>query len=196
MNQAYTSKQWKYLSTKWTTLCKYAKHLNTISFSIIQQGNEPLWNITEKFADKGITTTLFDFTRSCITLNRRTNINLLGMLGLTALDFSNPSIIITEGVSDFFSIKLLNPTLNVLGITNLGGSTLVKQFLITYFSKIVIVADSDSAGVKTAISYQKFFSSHSIKSAIYIPSRKDISQEILLTNVNVESKLLKLYTNL
>lgn len=189
MNFQYTSKQWTYLSNKWSKFIESHKECNAVQFNVIQRGNEPMWNITESFNE----TLLFDFTRSVITLNRSTNTNLLGILGVTLLDFSNPTVIITEGVSDFFTIKLLLPSCNVLGITNLKGNSLVKRFLITYFTTIVVVTDSDYTGIQTSLYYQSLFSAHNIRTKLYKPTRKDISQEVLLTNVNVRQKLLSLY---
>lgn len=188
MNQTnYTTKQWKYLSTKWT---EHATKLGikTIQFTLAMIGNEPIWRILEQYQEE----TLFSFTRSCITLDRKTETNLVGLLGITLIDFENPKCFITEGVSDFFTLKLLLPNCNVLGVTNLGASKFAKSVLVSIFKEIVVVADSDRAGLATANSYKELFESNGVKCKIYIPTSKDVTREVLLTHANVKQKLSKL----
>lgn len=71
-------------------------------------------------------------------------IDFFGLVGLSMLDFSSRSVLITEGVSDFLSAKMVYPDRNVLGFTTLGGSRRATKIICSLFDDITYICDDDS----------------------------------------------------
>lgn len=177
-----TYQRWHFLQTKW---CQRFPN-STVKFNVECESNEPFFVIKEY--SKLSSTLLFHFTRSSITLNRFTKTNILSLLGVSLIT-NFDCVIITEGVSDYFAVKLLCPNLQVLGVTNLKGSPLARKFL-SLFKRIIIIADNDSAGLSTLNYYRSIFPNNKF----YIPVNKDVSEDIFSTlHTSVKSKLTTWY---
>lgn len=177
-----TYQRWHFLQTKW---CQRFPN-STVKFTVECESNEPFFVIKEY--SKLSNTLLFHFTRSSITLNRSTKTNILSLLGVSLIT-NFDCVIITEGVSDYFAVKLLCPNLQVLGVTNLKGSPLARKFL-SLFKRIIIIADNDSAGLSTLNYYRSIFPNNKF----YIPVNKDVSEDIFSPlHTSVKSKLTTWY---
>ena len=160
--------QWSIFSDLWSS----THPQSSLTFTKQDDG----WHITETIEH----TQVFDIRRDYITLHRYTNTDLLGVLGMSLINPQESSCVITEGVSDFITTKYLLPSHNVLGITNLGGSSLAKRLLISLFTHIYIVADNDATGIRNAMNYRKFFSNYGISTTIEtFPPCKDITEYLL-----------------
>jgi hypothetical protein len=173
--------------SRWLSLFNYySSHFpnSTLQCNIVYHANEPLFEIKE--TSKLSSTLLFHFTRSAVTLQRRTLTNLFSIVGLTTLS-SFDKVFVTEGVSDFLALKCMT-TLQVIGITNLKGSPLARQAL-SLFSSLVFIADNDSPGISTVSYYKSQFPN----SKVFIPTNKDISEDLFSPLRNqVLSRLSKL----
>lgn len=156
---------------KWTILSDLWKD-NSITFSQEVDG----WRIREVLEG----TELFSLRRDYITNNRYTDTDLLGLLGVSLLNLNERSVFITEGVSDYFTAKLLLPKCNVLGVTQLGGSKNAKKMLISLFNEVTILADNDVAGLANANRWSLFLSEYGIKTNMWQSSiGKDITDEFI-----------------
>ena len=60
---------------------------------------------------------VFSMARSITSHQRNTKVDKYGILGVSLLNLKDTSVILTEGVSDFFTAKILCPDRNVLGVT-------------------------------------------------------------------------------
>lgn len=112
--------------------------------------NEPVWSIREEFDERYLPGVYFALTRNKINKQRLTLSDPYKLLGLSLVSPLSRSVILTEGVSDFFTTKLLNPDLNVLGVTVLSGSFETLKVLANLFDDFTIVADNDRTGLSNA----------------------------------------------
>lgn len=135
------------------------------------------WHITEVLEDEVV----FHMTRSVVTMQRFTETNKYGLLGVSLLNLEDKSVILTEGVSDFFSAKLLCPDRNVLGITNVGGSVNARSILVNLFDSFLFCADSDDTGRSNVIKWKEFLRPYGKKVSIFMvpPGCKDVSESLI-----------------
>lgn len=118
----------------------------------------------------------FTMERDRFTNQRNTILDEFGLLGLSTIDLNQKSVILTEGVSDFFSVKLLLPYRNVLGVTTLGGSKNAKALLVNLFDSFLICTDNDSTGLKNASNWKHFLEGYNKQVNIFSPpTGKDIT---------------------
>lgn len=148
------------------------------------------WRIEEK-----TTFTAFNMTRRKIDDKRNTIQDDTGLLGLTCLNLDDDSVILTEGVSDFFSTKLLFPDKNVLGLTTLSTSFFGKMFLINVFKNFIIMSDNDfskkvNTGINNSLSLSKLLNNYGRTKVITPPlPNKDIT-DYLISNIKVNRTIL------
>lgn len=161
----------KYETTsKWTLLTKLWSQ-GSVSFTEESDG----WRIKEHIGN----TETFSLRRDFITKNRYTDVDKFGLLGLSLLNLNDRSVFITEGVSDYFTTKILLGK-NVLGVTQLGGSQIAKKIIISLFHHATIIADNDITGLLNAQRWKSFLNNYNIASKIWQPSiGKDITDEFL-----------------
>ena len=135
------------------------------------------WHI-EEFSPEGKG---FHMTRNLLSKDRRTIVDDYGLLGLSLINLQDKSVIITEGVSDYFTAKLLCPNRNVLGITTLGGSAKAKVILLNLFDSFLICADNDSTGLTNAHRWKRFLTNYNKSVSIFTPSSsyKDITDNFI-----------------
>lgn len=140
------------------------------------------WRITETLDGK----TVFDLVRDKMTLNRYTNTDEYGLLGLSAINKHERSVILTEGVSDYFTAKILCPESNVLGVTTLTGSHTAKTILVNMFDTFTICTDNDTGherntGYTNSSRFREFLESYGKTVNIFLPSDgyKDISDNFI-----------------
>lgn len=152
-----------------------------IAFSQSYFDAVPHWCITEELGDFK-----FIFHRNKATNQRITEQDYLGLIGFSSLNVLDDRVYLTEGVSDFITVKLLNPKMNVLGLTTLSGSIKAKKLICSLFNKICIISDNDTGkGVNTGISnvqrMRKFYTGYGKQVKIKLPSTgfKDITDEFI-----------------
>lgn len=106
----------------------------------------------------------------------------LGLVGFSRIDLQDPTVIITEGVSDYLTVKACNPHLNVLGLLNLTGNSLAKTFLISCFKNFVYIADNDNPGMSAAKTLKDFLLANVLNSRFILiqpeSGYKDIAQQV------------------
>lgn len=161
--------KWNILRTLWETTGN-----KSLTFTFEPEG----WFIRESID----TVPVFQLRRDCINLNRYTDLDTFGLLGLSLINLKDSSCIIVEGVSDYISAKLCMPDKNILGVTQLGGSHNAKQILVSMFDNIIICSDNDTAGLNSAFKWKTLFDKFNIKSTIWQPSFKqfkDLTDEFL-----------------
>lgn len=158
--------KWNVLSQLWLRVGS-----STLTFECKSDG----WYINESLFGSPC----YQLRRDYVSLQRYTNFDNYGLLGLSMIDFNSREFIITEGVSDFFTTKLLCPSSNVLGVTNLGGSCFAKSFLVSSTSKVKIIADNDPTGRLNACKWKELLTSHQISTSIFLPDSKDITDQFL-----------------
>ena len=141
------------------------------------------WIIRERFEDQEF----FAFERNKMTTQRITVLDTYGLLGLSLINPKDTSVIITEGVSDFFTAKLNNPDKNVLGITTLGGNHKAREILLNLFDHFTICADNDVdsstkvTGLANAMKWKTLFKSYNKECIIHLPEcGKDITDEFFI----------------
>ena len=140
------------------------------------------WRITETMDGE----TVFDLVRDKMTLNRYTDTDKYGLLGLSAINPNERSVILTEGVSDYFTAKILCPESNVLGVTTLTGSHTAKTILVNMFDTFTICTDNDTGherntGYTNSSRFREFLESYGKTVNIFLPSDgyKDISDNFI-----------------
>lgn len=177
---------WDILLTLWNSNF----HHSSVIFSYYQHPQFGLsWLITESLSSGS-----FSMTRSLITRQRNTISDSFGLLGLSLINPKDDRVILTEGVSDFFTAKLLCPNSNVLGVTTLGGSSLAKLLLLNLFNKFIICSDNDSntsknTGLNNSFNWKSFLQSYNKTVQVFLPlyPHKDISDNFIFN--------LKLYSH-
>lgn len=140
------------------------------------------WRITETLDGE----TVFDLVRDKMTLNRYTDTDKYGLLGLSAINKTDRTVILTEGVSDYFTAKTLCPESNVLGVTTLTGSHTAKAILVNMFDTYIICTDNDTGkerntGYTNSSRFREFLESYGKTVNIFLPSDgyKDISDNFI-----------------
>lgn len=140
------------------------------------------WRITERMDSEVV----FDLVRDKMKMNRYTNIDKYGLLGLSNINTHDRRVILTEGVSDYFTAKHLCPGNNVLGVTTLGGSKVARAILVNMFDEFIICSDNDSkaarnTGVTNSAKFRTFLENYNKKVYIFLPadSYKDISDNFI-----------------
>ena len=140
-----------------------------------------VWKITETLNGEPI----FVLMRDKMLKNRYTDVDKYGLLGLSIINPKDRSVILTEGVSDYFSAKFLCPDRNVLGVTTLGGSRIAKMLLVNMFDTFCICSDNDTKGERNtgftnAGRFKSFLESYGKKIYIFIPASgyKDVSDNL------------------
>jgi len=128
----------------------------------------------------------FEMTRSQITGVRLTNSNDLGLLGLSLVNPKDSRVILTEGVSDYLTVKLNCGDVNVLGLTNLGGSTRARVLLLNLFDKFVYCCDNDEAGRSGAYKLKSWLEGYGKRVKIWTPSgvAKDVT-DMFMRNIRM-----------
>lgn len=141
----------------------------------------PHWCIKEQLGDYK-----FIFHRNKATKQRITEHDSLGLIGFSSLNVLDDRVYLTEGVSDFITVKLLYPNMNVLGLTTLSGSRISKKIVCSLFNRICIVSDNDTdksnnTGLSNTQRMYKFFTAKGKKVSIKLPSSgfKDITDEFI-----------------
>ena len=140
------------------------------------------WRITETL--DGVT--VFDLVRDKITLSRCTVTDTYGLLGLSAINKADRTVILTEGVSDYFTAKIICPESNVLGVTTLTGSHIAKTVLVNLFDTFTICTDNDTGkeyntGYANSSRFREFLESYGKTVKIFLPSDgyKDLSDNFI-----------------
>ena len=140
-----------------------------------------VWKIRETIGDRCV----FELMRDKMLRNRYTNIDEYGLLGLSIINPKDRSVILTEGVSDYFSAKFLCPDRNVLGVTTLGGSRIAKMILVNMFDTFCICSDNDTkgernTGLTNSNKFKMFLEGYNKRIYIFIPETgyKDVSDNL------------------
>lgn len=109
--------------------------------------------VVERLMSVGGERVSFWYSRDVGGAGKFTYVNSFGLVGLSALNLEDRSVIITEGVSDFLSAKMVFVDRNVLGFTSLGGSAGATQVISSLFDSILYVSDNDmgSSGLNTGV---------------------------------------------
>lgn len=141
-----------------------------------------IWRIQEKFNDDVV----FDMIRQKMTLKRYTNIDNYGLLGLSQINKKDRSVILTEGVSDYFTAKILCPDKNVLGVTTLTGSHVAKTILVNMFDFFTLCSDNDTnkdrnTGMTNSSRFRGFLEGYQKTVNVFLPADgfKDISDNYI-----------------
>lgn len=118
--------------------------------------------------------------------SRETIQDPLGVIGLSLVNPKNPTVRLTEGVSDYISAKLAYPDKNILGFTTLGGNKVAKTIVGSLFENFVIFADNDSGkeintGVANSLKMKSWFESLGKRVRIELPvsGNKDLTQQFI-----------------
>ena len=140
-----------------------------------------VWKIRETIDGRCV----FELMRDKMLKNRYTNVDEYGLLGLSIINPKDRSVILTEGVSDYFSAKFLCPDRNVLGVTTLGGSRIAKMILVNMFDEFCICSDNDTksernTGFTNSNRFKMFLEDYGKKIYIFIPASgyKDVSDNL------------------
>jgi hypothetical protein len=108
--------------------------------------------------------------------------DLLGFIGFSAINLQDKAVVITEGVSDYLSVKACNPHLNVIGLLNLAGNVKARTFLISCFKNFVYIPDNDQPGLEAARKLKAFIAGYLPNSRFILikpeVGYKDITQQI------------------
>lgn len=153
----------------------------TIEESWFSQHSIVSTNISASSNFSEVPTPFFSFQRDLLSLQRTTNLDTYSILGLSLINPLDTKVILTEGVSDYFTAKLLCPNSNVLAFTTLGGSTLSKSIVLSLFSSFIICQDNDSTGRSNALHLSNLLKSYNKLVSIFTSPtpNKDLSQSFL-----------------
>lgn len=139
-------------------------------------------DVVEKLQDK----TLFWYQRSMMGPHRITTVDRYGLIGLSMVNIKDTRAIVAEGVSDFLSLKMLYPTLNVLGFTTLGGNINSVKILLSLFESFTFVCDNDftadrNTGMLNGAALKQYYESYGRQVKIVFPEfpYKDITQQLM-----------------
>lgn len=154
-------------------------HIQNISLVTDTIDLVPHWILTESFGDFS-----FKMIRNKSTNQRITQLDKTGIIGLSSCNFKEPLVIITEGVSDFITTKLLYPHRNVIGLTTLSGTSLSKYIITSLFKNIVLITDNDPQSHTGLLNAQKmlhYYTSRGKNVKIQMPKygHKDITDQFL-----------------
>lgn len=148
-----------------------------------------IWRLQEHIFNGQDWEQCFDLIRNKMTKQRITKIDNYGLFGVSLVNLSNRTAIITEGVSDFMSAKFLCPKDNVLGLTTLSGNKIAKTILLNLFDDFLIISDNDiskqamnkmNTGLRNSLSLGNFLKSNGKSVKIFYPTQKDISDELMM----------------
>lgn len=160
---------WDFLLSNWSS---------SPSLSIVEDPSQgSLWKIEEHCGPYS-----FIYTRSRLNHYRTTIQDDLGLIGFSQINPQSDHVIITEGVSDYFTARLLCPTTNVLGFTNLGGNRKARAIVLSLFSKIIYCCDNDAAGLSAGSNIKSFFESYSKSVRLFTAPApaKDLTESLIL----------------
>lgn len=160
--------RWDYLQREYTS---------KFTHSDLKFTSDPYeWRMHETFGGK----TTLDYVRNKVSLDRKTVTDLYSMIGLSNLKYGD-SVILTEGVSDYFTAYLtLGSYLDVIGFTKLGGSELSRVFVKSSYKNVFIMADSDEVGLNNALRLKQYFAPSSY--IVSVNPAKDLTAYILDSN--------------
>lgn len=140
---------------------------------------------------------LFWYQRDVFGPGRDTSIDRYGLIGLSTFNLLERKVIVTEGVSDFLSVKMCCPNLNVLGFTTLGGNLKSVKILLTLADQFVFISDNDfgkekNTGLVNSMNLRKLYESYGKKVTVLFPKspNKDITQQIL-NDIKIRSGYVK-----
>ena len=85
----------------------------------------------------------FWYSRDVGSKGKYSHLDFFGLIGLSMLSYQDRSVIITEGVSDFLSARMVFPDRNVLGFTTLGGTRKANRIICSLFDEITYFCDND-----------------------------------------------------
>lgn len=130
---------------------------------------------------------VFQLYREKHTKQRITENDPLGCVGFASINPLDDRVYLTEGVSDFITVKLTHPHFNVLGMTTLGGNQKAKSIVLNLFKKIVICSDNDSTaeintGLSNALKMKKFYQAWGKQVKILLPEAgygKDMTDQFM-----------------
>lgn len=169
--------QWYNLSNLWTAL-----HPDS-SIKVMSSTSPKAIDVIEYIGDKAI----FWYSRDFVGSGRATTIDRYGLVGVSLVNpRDSRTVILTEGVSDFLTMKMCYPRLNVLGLTTLGGSTKAIKIVCSLFDRILMVCDNDSGkevntGMLNGMRIKETFTSVGKEvNLLYAESpNKDVTQQML-----------------
>lgn len=148
-----------------------------------------VWRLHEDIFNGSDWEPCFDMVRNKMTKKRVTNTDEYGLFGVSLVDMANRTAILTEGVSDFMSARMLCPKDNVLGLTTLSGNKVAKSILLNLFDRFLVISDNDiskqamnkmNTGLRNSLSLGNFLKSNGKSVRVYYPTRKDISDELMM----------------
>lgn len=174
------SPQWFILESLVGGLQSLGRFPNSIKLS--RPFDEASVDVIERIGDKVV----FWYQRNAFSSRRSTSIDRYGLIGLSDVNLQNRRAIITEGVSDFITVKSLYPKSNVLGFTTLGGNIKSAKIILSLFDSIAFVCDNDftkerNTGLTNGFSLKTFYESYGKKVYLYMPDFpfKDITEQFL-----------------
>lgn len=134
----------------------------------------------------GSYTTLW-FSRHLFGPMRSMYIDRFGAVGVASLNVRDSRVILTEGVSDFITMKLLYPDRNVLGFTTLGGNRYATKIVLSLFDDITICSDNDmqsaerNTGITNAYRLRTQYERYGRRVHIVLPESgcKDMTEQFL-----------------
>lgn len=184
-----TEKQWKGLKDKWEGMLKEHPEFGCIEFT--EYHLNPAIEVMEKIepteqVPDGI---LFNFVRY-FSDKRLTNIDRLGFIGVSLTNLSDSRLFITEGVSDFLSLKIQYPHLNVWGKTKLNLSALQLAVIKANFRTVVIVTDNDATGLSKGYDLVRSLKRVRLETELVLSINKDITLDIFCGEIPEKLKSL------
>lgn len=184
-----TEKQWKGLKDKWEYMSKEHPEFGSIEFT--EYYLNPAIEVTERVepteqVPDGI---LFNFVRY-FSDKRLTNIDRLGFVGVSLTNLLDSRLFITEGVSDFLSLKAQYPRLNVWGKTKLNLSVLQLAVIKAHFKTVVIVTDNDSTGLAKGYDLIRRLKRARLDTELVLSVNKDITLDIFRGEIPEKLKSL------
>lgn len=102
------------------------------------------YRVIERLPSAGGDQVSFWYSRDVGSRGKNTYIDRFGLVGLSLIDYNDRSVLITEGVSDYLSAKMIWPERNVLGFTTLGGSRKARKIICSLFDQITYICDDDN----------------------------------------------------
>lgn len=159
---------------RWDQLCFQYESIScpTLTFkSFIDE-----WDIQERFDDAPIH---LHYTRNKVSLQRKTIVDEYSCIGLSQVT-QKESVILTEGISDYFTAFLMfrDFPVDVIGLTKLGGNKYTKSFILSVYSSIYIIADNDATGISNASRMMSLYKSYGKHCKIIIPQAKDLTEQV------------------
>lgn len=162
---------------EWDILLRlWVQRYSSPSFSYFEDANGPQWLLCEEVGGYG-----FRMRRNRISQARFTDVDDLGLVGLSMVNPQDDRVIITEGVSDYMTAKLLCPGCNVVGFTTLCGSVVAKRIIGSLFRKIIYCCDADATGRGAGRRIKEYFGGLGCVVSLFEPPSgfKDITEAFL-----------------